>query len=341
MDLSAPLDTLAATASFGQTSLINSSGSSNHWWIGLIGIIGLGLIGSSAPSVSAASLARRLIGLIGFVGITGLIGLVGHISLIKLVELIGRVSLVGLVGLVGSIGISFISLVDIFMMPHRPHWLHHHMSLVGQISLVSISGPIGRNGLVGIIGIIELSALLNHWPIGLIGVIGLGLIASSASTASLASWPISFVSLVGSSTHNWLFRERLTAAVIKATKISRQLKQAAALGVATLQTSATYQNCSLNLLSFHRLVASRAFAREGEDVGGGSLSQGKRCGSGLRTLLANPTSVMCCNTQNNYYLSGFPQMIKYCVMRECDIIHSWISTTGDLSLRLIFSKPDI
>jgi hypothetical protein len=26
-----------------------------------------------------------------------------------------------------------------------------------------------------------------------------------------------------------------------------------------------------------------------------------------------------------------PQMTKYCVMRECDNIHPWISTTGDLA----------
>jgi hypothetical protein len=26
-----------------------------------------------------------------------------------------------------------------------------------------------------------------------------------------------------------------------------------------------------------------------------------------------------------------PQMTKYCVMRECDNIHSWISTIGDLA----------
>jgi hypothetical protein len=25
------------------------------------------------------------------------------------------------------------------------------------------------------------------------------------------------------------------------------------------------------------------------------------------------------------------QMTKYCIMRECDNIHSWISTTGDLA----------
>jgi hypothetical protein len=90
----------------------------------------------------------------------------------------------------------------------------------GQLSLVSFAGFIGHFSLVGrcIIGIIESAASLNYWPLGLIGIISLGLIASSASTASLACRLISFVSLVGSSTHR-LFRKHLTAPVIKATNI--------------------------------------------------------------------------------------------------------------------------
>jgi len=79
---------------------------------------------------------------------------------------------------------------------------------------------------------------LNHWPISLIGIIGLGLIASSASVASLACRLISFISLVGSSTHR-LFCEYLATAVNEATKIAWRLKQAAALGVTTLRSSAT------------------------------------------------------------------------------------------------------
>jgi len=69
--------------------------------------------------------------------------------------------------------------------------------------------------------------------------------------ASLAHWLISFISLVGSSTHR-LFRD-LTAAV-EATKITWQLKQARALGVATLQSSATKTAASTYYLiasSFH------------------------------------------------------------------------------------------
>ena len=31
------------------------------------------------------------------------------------------------------------------------------------------------------------------------------------------------------------------------------------------------------------------------------------------------------------YSLRLPQMTKYCVMRECDNIHSWISLSGDLA----------
>jgi hypothetical protein len=33
---------------------------------------------------------------------------------------------------------------------------------------------------------------------------------------------------------------------------------------------------------------------------------------------------------NTIIFDRFPQMTKYCVMRECENIHSWISLSGDL-----------
>jgi hypothetical protein len=103
-----------------------------------------------------------------------------------------------------------------------------------------------------------LSASSNHWPIGLIGVIGLSLIASSASTASLARRLISFAGLIGSSTHR-LFCERLATAVSEATKITWRLKQAAALGVATLlQSSATETEPQLIISPPHRFTFVRS-----------------------------------------------------------------------------------
>jgi hypothetical protein len=34
--------------------------------------------------------------------------------------------------------------------------------------------------------------------------------------------------------------------------------------------------------------------------------------------------------QHNYFFDRVPQMTKYCVMRECENIRSWISLSGDL-----------
>jgi hypothetical protein len=136
---------------------------------------------------------------------------------------------------------------------------------------------------------------------------------------------ISFVGLIGSSTH-WLFYERLATAVNEA-KIRWRLKQAAALGVATLRLSATKTAAStyyftVSLLHMHSLVREKMWwwialaskkmwrwiASFGESYNGDVLQYAKQLFS-LR----------------------LPQMTKYCVMRECDNIHPWISTTGDLA----------
>ena len=226
----------------GQDNLVGHPGFS------LVGHTGLGLDGIS------------LVGL-GFIGVNGLISvvsLVDHISL-----LVGQISLVNPIGL---------KLISHFCLNSRLSILDFigHNSLIGFIdlgvsfvglSLDSLGGLISHISLVGrcIIGLIELAASSNHWPISLIGVIGICLIASSASAASLARRLISFVGLIGSSTHR-LSCERLATAVNEATKITWRLKQAAALGVATLRL-----NCSLNLFFYH-LVAPHAFAREGEDL---------------------------------------------------------------------------
>ena len=187
-----------------------------------------------------------------------------------------------------------------------------HISLVGRC----------------IIGLIKSAASSNHWPISLIGVIGLGLIASSASVASLARRLISFISLVGSSTHR-LFCERIATAVNEATKTTWRLKQAAALGVATLRLSANeIANATISYyyavtsLHMHSLVREKmwwwlALARKkmwwwiasfSESYNGDVLQYAKQLFS-LR----------------------LPQMTKYCIMRECDNIHPWICTTGDLA----------
>jgi len=267
----------------------------------------------------------------------GCIGLVGPIELVKL----GFVGCIGHNGIVGIIGLNLVSLFDIVSLIGfgLVSFVGFSVSFIGLgivgfvgLSLVSLGGLIG--GLIGhfslvgccIIGLIELSDSSNPWPIGLIGVIGLGLIALSASMASLACRLISFISLIGSSTHR-LFYDRLATAINEATKITWRLKQAAALGVATLQSSATetaaltYYFTALSL-HMHSLMREKmwwllALARKkmwlwiaffGKSYNGDVLQHAKQPFS-LRLL----------------------QMTKYCIIRECDNVHSWIFLSGDLA----------
>jgi hypothetical protein len=291
--------------------------------LGLVGHPGFGLVGYTGLGLDGIS----LVGL-GFLGVNGLISvvnLVDHISL-----LVGQISLVNPIGL---------KLISHFCLNSRFSILDFigHNGLIGFIdvgvsfiglSLNSLGGLIGHIRLVGrcIIGLIKLAVSSNLWPISLIGVIGLCLIVSSSSIASLARRLISFVGLIGSSTHR-LFCERLATAVNEATKITWRLKQAAALGVATLRLSATKTAAStyyftVSSLLMHSLVREKmwwwlALARKkmwrwiasfGKSYNGDVLQYAKQLFS-LR----------------------LPQMTKYCVMRECDNIHPWISTTGDLA----------
>jgi hypothetical protein len=174
-----------------------------------------------------------------------------------------------------------------------------------------------------------LSASWNHWPIGLIGVIGFGLIASSASAVSSARRLIGLVGLVGLLTHRPFLDSLATALIAAKTKISWQLKQAAALGVATVRLSATK---IANAASTYYLIASsfhvHSLVRE----------SGLWCVWRVFSSLAGLDSAFLNALQHakQLFLSRLSQMTKYCVMRECDNIHSWISLSGDLA----FSHQD-
>jgi hypothetical protein len=317
----AELDALASLDFSGISGLVNQ--------ISIISLIGIGDLSLNSLVGSSASFACQLIGNIGlgvsFIGL-GFVGLVclGFFSLGGLIDhngLVGRSDLVDHIGLrfIGHNGlVSFIGLGIV--------------SFIG-LSLDSLGRLLGHISLIGrcIIGLIELAALSNHWPISLIGVIGIYLIASLASAASLARRLISFVGLIGSSTHQ-LFCECLATAVNEATKITSRLKQVAALGVATLRSSATETAAStysftISSLNMHSLVREKiwwwlALARKkmwwwiasfGESYSGDVLQYAKH-------LFAK-----------QLFSLRLPQMTKYCVMRECDNIHPWISTTGDLA----------
>jgi hypothetical protein len=183
--------------------------------IGLDGFIGLVSCNCIIGLINLAALSNHwLIGLIGVIGF-GLSSLVGHNNLVALIGYNGLVSFIGL-GFIGFIGLGLVSLAR----------------LISRISLVNVGGfsgfslisLVGPNYLIGlvvrcIIGLIDLSALLNHWPIGIISIFGFGLIALSASVVSSACWLIFLISLIGILTHQ-PFCKRLTAAIIKTTKIS-------------------------------------------------------------------------------------------------------------------------
>jgi hypothetical protein len=289
----------------------------------------------------------RLIGLVDFIGDVGLVGLNGCANLIDLQPthdlvdhygVIGRTNLIiDLIKIVGYNGqISLVSLIDRISHVSLSGFIGHisfiGLSIVGFVglSLVSLGGRISHSSRVGrcIIGLIDLPASSNHWPIGVIGVISLSLIASSASVASLARRLISFISLVGSSTHR-LFCERIATAVNEATKTTWLLKQAATLGVATLRLSA---NEIANASSTYYLIASsfhvHSLVRE-KMWWWLALARKKLCWWLASFGESYHGDVL--QYAKHLFSLRLPQMTKYCVMRECDNIHSWISLSGDLA----------
>jgi hypothetical protein len=186
--------------------------------VGLVSFIGLGV------SFIGGFVGLGLVSLSGFSGISGLVGrisLVGRIGLDGIIltslvgnsglggfsgisGLVGRISLVGRIGLNGFIGLCIVSIVG-------------H---IGHISLVGLGDFSGNSGLVGQISLVS--------PIGLIGLIGLISLGNLGITSLVGSSALSARQFIG-----------LIGFVIAAKTISWRLKQAAALRVATLQSSAT------------------------------------------------------------------------------------------------------
>jgi len=157
----------------------------------------------------------------------------------------------------------------------------------------------------------EVVSPIGH--IGLIGIISLGNLGITSLVGLPASSARQFIGLIGF--------------VNEATKITWRLKQAAALGVATLQSSATKTAAltyyfTASLLHMHSLLSEKmwwwlALARKkmwlwiasfGESYNGDMLQLAEQI-----------------------FSLSLPRMTKYCVLRECQNIHSWISLVGDLA----------
>jgi len=126
--------------------------------------------------------------------------------------------------------------------------------------------------------------------IGLIGVIGFGHIASSASAVSSARWP---------------------------------------LGVATVRSSATE---IANAATIYYLITSsfhvHSLVRE-KMWWWLALARKKLCWWLASFGKSYHGDVL--QYAKHLFSLRLPQMTKYCVMRECDNIHSWISFSGDLA----------
>jgi hypothetical protein len=118
------------------------------------------------------------------------------------------------------------------------------LGIVGCNGLIGLIGPIGRIGVVGyighngLVGVISLSLFILA---GIVGLIGFGLV----SLIGLDDLSIFFI-LIGLSIHR-PFKQGAHGVVIKLTSVTE------------------IANAASNYF-FHRLVASHAFAHEGEDV---------------------------------------------------------------------------
>ena len=82
------------------------------------------------------------------------------------------------------------------------------------------------------------------------------------------------------------------------------------------------------------LIASRVFACEGEDVLLVHSREENDVAVGCLFWWLLPR--WCITICNQLFSLRLPQMTKYCIMRECCNIHSWISLSGDLA----FSHQD-
>jgi hypothetical protein len=235
---------------------------------------------------------------------------VGRISLVGLIGLDSIIGLVGQTGLVGLIGYN--GLVDRIIQ----NGLVDRNNLVGPIGFsdisglidrISLVGPIGFSGVIGLVGQISLGISLVSL-ISLVGQIGFGFVRL------ISLGDLSVISLI--------------SFVIAAKTISPRLKQAAALVVATLQSSATeigdvafyyFASSSLHVCLLVRekmLCWWLALARK--KMWWWLASFGKSYNGDVLQLAEQIFSL------------SLPQMTKYCVMRECENIHSWISLVGDL-----------
>jgi hypothetical protein len=167
--------------------------------------------------------------------------------------------------------------------------------------------------------------LWNHWPISLIGIIGFGLIASSASAISLGHQLIGLVSL------------GLAAALIAAKTIGillLWLEQKASHGVAALQISTTkITNTAASYYHTVSLLHVCSFVREKMCWW---LALAKKKMWLWIASFGNSYNDEVLQYEKQLFSLRLPQMTKYCIMRECDnILSGYLSVVTP-----VFSQQD-
>jgi hypothetical protein len=162
--------------------------------------------------------------------------------------------------------------------------------------------------------------------VGLIGFILVSLIGLD---------DLSITSLFGSSASSVL--HLITLFILAGLSIYRPLKQAAhrAHGIAIKQSSATK---IANAASTYYLIASlfHVHSLMREKMWWWLALARKRMWQWIASLGQFYDCDVLQYTKQAFSLR-LPQMTKYCVMGECDNIHSWISTTGELNIYLVNS----
>jgi hypothetical protein len=266
----------------------------------------------------------RLIGLVDFIGDVGLVGLNGctslidRISLVSLSGLIGHISFIGL-SIVGFVGLNLDSLDGIIgLVGFGLNGLDGFDSIIGIVGFIGLGfGLVGHTGLVGLISL-DCLGLISLVGLGLISlVIHIGLIVSPVGHVDLGG--ISLISLIG-----LVGLEGLISLISHISLVGIGFNGSIGIGIIVVSlrfeigTKQQYQHYySLVreswLWSVRRVLLSTLARLDSDLFFRHALQYAKQL-----------------------FLSRLSQMTKYCVMRECDNIHSWISLSGDLA----FSHQD-
>jgi hypothetical protein len=246
-----------------------------------------------------------LVGLSGFnlVGLSGINSLIGQISLVSLVGISGLVGPFSLINLIGISGFGLVSLIGL-----------GNLSIIGLISLngfslVSLIGPSGISGLVDHTGLnfIGHNGLVNFMGLGLDGFIGLGLVGFIGLGLGSLVNGISLISLIG-----------LIGFISLVGPVSFGLNGFIGKGI---------------------IVNSIQFEIEMKQSQHDLFQRGSWlwCVGRVFSSLAELNSVFRNALQNatQSFFNRIWQMTKYCIMRECENIHSWISLSGDLVFNIL------